>query len=95
MEISEIAPETVQIFGQLDQIMVASRYLRHVTGFKACSYRRPQSMDAAAPASTWFAALVLNHSPELRLREERRQGRGIVIVPCLLKFFSKREKLLV
>jgi transposase len=24
------------------------------------------SMDAAAPASTWFAAPVLNHSPELR-----------------------------
>ena len=27
MEISGIAPETVQIFGQLDQIMVASGYL--------------------------------------------------------------------
>ena len=26
--------------------------------------------------------------------EERCQGRGIVVVPCLLKFFSKHEKLL-
>jgi hypothetical protein len=60
VEISGIAPETVQIFGQLDQIMVASRYLRHGTGFKACSHRRPQSMDAAAPATH----LVCGTGPE-------------------------------
>ena len=41
VEISGIAPKTVQIFGQIDQIMVACGYLRHGTGFKACSHRSP------------------------------------------------------
>jgi hypothetical protein len=88
VEIFGIAPETVQIFGQLDQIMVASGI--SVTALDSKHALTEGPINGCRRSGVH---LVCGTGPESFTRtassvKSAARGRGIVIVPCLLKFLA-------